>query len=466
MHAPAHIQAFNKNVKNLLKKTKQSRQAKLTPSSSRLSKDVIRQQTRFYDTVNNNTHTQATARKIVSNIPTDFETKTLNIWVSDDSFGLGCAKNKCVTQEMVDALAARFLKVGPNNDIYDWVTNIYGKEWGTIASEKYENLIDPNNEITILLTDIDNDNNENGGAIGYFYSKDNYTEASYSGSNERVMFYIDAVMFANTNGSNLWSIEDAWPKEVVGTLAHEFVHMIEFYQKAIILETQGSETWLSEMLAETTEDMVATKIQSSGPRGVVYTDGSAGKANNTDGRYGLFNAYNTISLNTWNGELADYSKVNAFGAYLTRNYGGATLLHDMMHNTSTDTQAVVAGVKKSISGQNKTFDDLQKEWGIAVMLSDQENLAVDTPSYNTGDFTETSYGTATTVTYEMGSINFFNYRYRKSKSLVQDGPQIMTTVGKVKPRGNYYYKVGDNISGLVELNLTVDSSTEATLIVK
>jgi len=87
----------------------------------------------------------------------------LNVWVSDDSFdGPGCTKARCVTQTMVDALADQFLKTGSDNDIYDWVTNIYGEEWGSDAQVKYSNLIAANSEITILLTDIDNDNSPNG----------------------------------------------------------------------------------------------------------------------------------------------------------------------------------------------------------------------------------------------------------------------------------------------------------------
>ena len=75
--------------------------------------------------------TNATARKVVSRYLNKLGIKTLNIWVSDDSFdsGSGCSKARCVTQDMVDALADYFLVSGLDNDIYDWVTNIYGEEW-------------------------------------------------------------------------------------------------------------------------------------------------------------------------------------------------------------------------------------------------------------------------------------------------------------------------------------------------
>jgi hypothetical protein len=49
-------------------------------------------------------------------------------------------------------------------------------------------------------------------------------------------------------------------------------------------------------------------------------------------------------------------------------------------------------------------------------------------------------------------INFFNYSPQ---------PAIKTTAGIVKPQGNYYYKVGDNLTGTVTIDLTLNGTTEA-----
>jgi len=459
LHAPAYIQAFNAKIKTLLLSNKKTleRQSKVLATTVKREKDIVGNSQRFYLDEVRYKSTLATARKVVSNVTTVFGTKTLNIWVSDDSFdsGFGCSKSKCVTQEMVDALADTFLKVGSDNDIYDWVTNIYGEEWGSDAQAKYSNLIGESDEITILLTDIDGDNSPIGGVVGYFWAKDNFDNSTISGSNERIMFYVDSVMFANGEGS--WDIDDFWPKEIVSTLAHEFQHMIHFYQKTILLVDANSsddeDTWINEMLSETTEDVIATKIRYNGPRGVDYRDGSAGESGNTKGRYPLFNQNNTLSLTTWYNSDYDYSKVNAFGAFLIRNYGGAKVLHDIMHSSLLHEDAIVDAVRKSPQGEGKTFDDLLKEWGIAVLLSNRTDLE-NTPTYNTGDFTLDRYNN---ITYELGSINFFNY-----DSL----PKINTIAGTVQPQGNYYYKVGDNLTGIVTIDLTLNGTTEATLIAK
>ncbi len=448
IRTPEYVRQFNANIPNLLKKAGQH---PLEKTLIVKREDSTGETDTFYLDTNGNDATEVTAKKIVSNVSTNFGDKTLNIWVSNDSFGEGCGKAKCVTQEMVDALADSFLHTGLDNDVYDWVTNIYGEAWGDDAQGVYSNLISSNDEITILLTDIDDDNSSNGGVVGYFWAKDNYKKSSLSGSNERVMFYIDSVMFANGNGD--WDINDFWPKEMISTLAHEFQHMIHFYQKTVLLADDSTDTWIDEMLAETTEELVATKIQHTGPRGVAYTDGSAGDTDNTSGRYPLFNENNTLSLTSWGNQLRDYSKVNAFGAFLTRNYGGAKLLHDVMHNSYTDEQAIVDAVNNSANGGSKTFDNLLTEWGVAVLLSDHENLE-DTPFYNTGDFTEESYNG---TTYQMGSINFFNY---------SPTPTIYTTTGTIPKKGNYYYKIGDNLTGDVTVELELNGQTEVTLIAK
>ena len=352
---------------------------------------------------------------------------------------------------MIDNLANNFLKAGDNNDIYDWVTNIYGEEWGPGPSYTYTSFIPDKNTIDILLFDIDNDNSINGGTVGYFYSKDNFRTSDINGSNERIMFYVDSVLYANPFYNGYWQ------KFVYSTLAHELQHMIHFYKKNLIALNGGlSKSWLNEMMSVTTEYLIATKVKHTGDRGVEYNDGSAGIEGNRDGRFPLFNQRNTTTLTNWNGALSDYAKVVSFGAFLVNNYGGASLLHNMMINEYGDKQTIIDAIK-STKGVDVTFGELLQKWGIAVMLSDHDNLDDDTPKYNTGDFTINSYGG---INYEMGSINFFNYN---PKPTIFTGDKNIT----INPHANYYYKIGENISSnLVELNITLDANTKAVLIAK
>ena len=445
-YPPNYITDFNKkSTKSLIKNSGRNLNIVATPKSNLVVGDTHT----FYLSTDKSVSTEATLKSVISNVDTNVGTRTLNVWVSNDSFGSGCPKATCVTQTMVDELADRFLKSGSNNDIYDWVTNIYGSEWGSLASSKYSNVISQTDTIDILLTDIDQDNRTSGGVVGYFWSKDNFLTSQYSGSNERIMFYADSVMFANTSNG------DYWQKILYSTLAHELQHMINFYQKNIVY-TSGCETWLNEMMSVSTEDLLTTKLEHDGARAVKYTDGTAGASGNTNGRFPIFNKNNDITLTNWNQTsdvLNDYSKVSSFGAFLLRNYGGAELMHNIMDNNFSDENAIIDAVKTT-TGKDVTFVNILQEWGIAVMLSSIDNL-VNAPQYNFGDFLSVSYGG---VSYDLGSINFFNYNPL---------PKLHTTMGPIEPHANYYYKIGENItSSSIDLNISLDANTEATLIAK
>ncbi|MFK5975062.1 MAG: PKD domain-containing protein [Sulfurovum sp.] len=438
--SPQYVDDFDIKIPALIAEAKK-RVIGGTDTISARSEDIVGNNRVFYLDNSGTERTTATTRKVVYNVNTNMGSKTLNISVSNDAFGSGCSKVNCVTQDMVDGLADNFLKSGLDNDIYDWVTNIYGEEWGASNG-----LISDNNEITILLTDIDSDNSPNGGVIGFFWSKDNFVSRY---SNEKVMFYIDSVMFANKN-NGVWDINGFWAKETITTLAHEFQHMISFYQKEILRSTRVDK-WLDEMLSLATEDMLATKLKQNGPRGVSYLDGSAGMPNNSSGKYPIYNINNTLSLTDWSNEVKQYSKVSSFSAFLIRNYGGAKLLHDMIHNNFGDERAVVNAINLSPNGYGKNFSNLLHEWGVAVMLSGYDNI-VDIPTYNTGDF---SYSTYNSITYSVGSINFFNYN---------PTPAINNALGTINSNANYFYKVGDYLTGDVTIHLKLNGQTEATLI--
>lgn len=495
-HAPEHIRLFNANSHRLVRKNSEkynSRAKRLTPKSAKTIVVNGSKETFVTDIYTNSAHpeylkmktkTDATARFVSENpIETTSGKKTLIIWVQDDSFGSdslsSCAKNdgtttqiNCVTNSMVTALADKFLRAGGSNDTYDWVTNIYGKEWD---NTNFSNLIENDNTINILLTDI-NEDRSLGGVIGFFYSKDNFKKEAVPGSNERLMFYIDSIMLAS-DGEGF----GYWTKVIYATLAHEFTHMIEYYQKDI-LKNKTNDTWLSEMTAEATEYLTSYEVQHSSPRGIAYDEGSAGNPSNNRDRYPDFNRYNnTFSLSSFNNNIQDYSKVSAFGAFLVNNYGGPQVLRDIMQSDKVDENAVIEAVNNFNNTSTTTFGDILRDWGIAVLLSDKVMSGQSlTPRYNTGGFTNTNFNGITdangtpvgnSTEYKIGSINFFNYSYcPKSRctniSDFKHGPTVSSTIGIVKPHGNYFYKVGDNLTGKVTLNLNTDNNIEITLIAK
>ncbi len=445
-HAPEYIMNFNHSGVGEYRELNRDDKIEYQKEDSSINREL------FYLEKDTSISTQATVKKNIKNIKTEYGNKSLSIWVSDDSFGEDCSKVYCIEQNMIDELANSFLKDGSDNDIYDWVTNIFGKEW---SETNNSTLIDDNHEITILLTDIDSDNRESGGVLGYFYAKDNYRKSIFSGSNERTMFYIDSVTFASHSSSREWSIDGYRQKKILSTLAHEFEHMIQFYQKNILYNNSGLKPWIDEMLAVTVEDIIATKLRSNGLRGVSYTRGDAGEEGNLNGRFPLFNKNINITLPTWSNRVEDYSKVGAFGSYLIRNYGGAELLHNILHNRYISEDAIIDAVRRTPNGYEKDFNTLMHDWGIAILLSSNTNLGVDSGYlYNLGDFLETRYENST---YSMGSINFFNYKNQ---------PNIIDKVDSIEPKSNLFYKIGTGLTGDINITIEKNPNIKTTLIFK
>ncbi len=402
--------------------------------------------------------TTSTTLRLTRTVNTKFGDKTLNIYVSNDSFddGSGCQKSYCVTQDMVDAMADKFLQSGLDNDIYDWETNIYGEEWGADASKKYSNLIGQTDEITILLTDIDDDNDPNKGVIGYFWAKDNMT--NLDGSNQEIMFYIDSVMYANRGNEDFWSTTEKMPMEVLSTLAHEFQHMISFYQKSI-LRGGGESTsiWLDETLSCATEYLLSSKIKTYTPRQISYDDGSAGSYPIIEGQFPYFNKYiNQYTLTSWSNTSAQYGGAYALGAYILQNYGGAKLLHNIMQNNYLDENAILEGIKLT-TGKSISLENLFNGCGVGITLSDKIlDPQRDNPFiFNSGDYYCQSYNDSI---YCMGSINFYNYFPQPNFTYQKDGT--------LYPNSNRYLYLENNAFGTYNISLNLGSGVIATVIIK
>ncbi len=423
------------------------------------------------------TSINATCR-YVSNpaVSTAFGSKTLSIWVADDQWTTQPAlyPNK-VTQDMVDVLVSKFLIAGLDNDIYDWVTNIYGDvskntaEWGPVSGSSLSPsaktmMIPESNQITILLFDIDPPGVPgDGGVVGYFWAKDNFKSSAISYSNERVMFYMDSIMFAHSDGG-AWDITDKWPSTVISILSHEFQHMIHFYQKTVMRSYgQGSETWLDEMCALATEDLVADKVHVDGPRGVSYLDYSDGDSPNTTDRLSRYNFYNNYSVTKWySGDdvFASYSINYAFGAYLMRNFGGAQFFHDVMHNEFTDQAAIEDALNKA--GYTLSFGEVLQQWAVANLLSDKTTTAAGY-KYNDSTPLVTFASTVNTKPYTIGAINLDNYLY-----VTQNGPYIRDTMktGSMPQASNYYYRAGTGLTGEQTWNIKLKSRVRMNVVVK
>ncbi|MBU2511457.1 hypothetical protein KJ966_08960 [bacterium] len=417
---------------------------------------------------NRNTQVSVTAtlRKIID-VSTDV---VLNLWVADNAWD-SCSKKFCMTSDKLNAFGEKFLKSGSDNDIYEWVTNIFGAPWGTHSNSAYISA-SAAGEIDILFYDIDADNSDDGGVLGFFWPKDNAIRDSsdttnYTNiSNERLMFYIDSVMAANPQdildqsgaGDSTWDITDEMPAEMVATLAHEFQHMIHFYQKTMIRAGSSSETWLNEMCSLVTEDLVADKIMANGPRGTAYDTYSAGSSGNSSGRLPWFNSINYYGLIDWySGSAVYYSYATsyAFGAYIARNYGGAGLFQKIIQNSYTDETAVTRAL--SDMGHDLSFADLLKRWGVAVLLSG-DTTASSGYQYNSGN---SFVSTLDSVTYELGSINL--YYYSPLPAITESSSFAVSSMYKTS---NRYFKVGSEMTNSGTWTISMPSGVKLTVVTR
>ena len=432
------------------------------------------------DDDDNRVEIPATARKVVTD-----GTRTTAVWVADREWSTRCGTaEKCVTQEMVDAVANRFLRPGAGNDIYDWVTAVFGAPWGP---HPYSDMIPPEaaGEIHILFFDIDDDGIPRPGqvrTIGFFLSLNNFLRdpdhpvpvlARLSPlSNERLIFFMDSPYLASRTGPT-WEVTDGRPSVIIGTLAHEFQHMINFYQK-LILRDGSSATWLNEMASEVAEDLIADKLMIDGPRGVDYDDPTAGEPDNLRGRLPEYNFFNDIRVTSWEDDIANYSINYALGAYLARTYG-AEVFSRIVQTAAYGVEAIEEALDGL--GQDVSFGDVLANWAAATLLSD--NAAAPAPyRYNPGTWTTSHAGG---IDYRLGSIDLFNYAWvPPGVSLEGTGPNLLRRLAffgpylhslrtfnarTQPPHSNMYATIG-RATGTVRLSVSALGDNRITVVVK
>ena len=345
------------------------------------------------------------------------------------------------TPTMVTSLADRFLSSPASpSDIYHLDTGAVGEPWGA-HTNPYLIPWDNNSTITILLADL-NASYYGAVTVGYYWSKDNYASAYLPGSNQRIMFYIDSTLYAQVlSGESGWAPTNYWPKIVFSTLAHEFQHMIQFYQKQVIHNeiASGTETWINEMCSQIMEDLVADKLGVEGPRGVAPTDPTAGTGGNTAGRIPIFNQNMSLGLigSSASYSLDDYSTSYAFGAWLSRNFGGAELLRRIVQDPATDSSCVTNAVA-AYTGKAETMPDLLDRWAVSILGSNRTDMPRGY-RYNNGNwFTSSENG----INYNLGSLSFWNY---------SPAPQVLSPGGSLPSEilpaaSNVYYRASNGLS--------------------
>lgn len=306
---------------------------------------------------------------------------TLKVWLES---------NITVDDALITKLADSFLSPTSTHDIFHWETGMIGLHWGEHSHPDQYIASSAKNEFNIFL--IDTNNGGSGRLLGFFNWDDVTLKSS---SNEHPIVYLDANLLANT------SYVDAthtltWQNVIFSTLAHEFQHMINHYQKTIKKGLAITSPWEDEMASLMMEQLVAAKLGIPAPSNL---------------RIPTFNqrpyytfAEDTDTFYTCSDNLCSYyGSTFAYGAYLLRNFGGAKFMHDFIQSDVLGTSSVDDALKKG--GYKETFKTTARKFGTAVALSDNTNVLSSYQFNNKNGFSSTYNG----VTYTYPSINFFSF---------------------------------------------------------
>lgn len=218
----------------------------------------------------------------------------------------------------IDELAKEF-----ETNIYPTLTSSFGSEWRP--------GIDNDNKTTILIHQMID------GVAGYFNPGDEYPTAQVKTSNQREMIYL--------------SPESTVSSARKSFLAHEFVHLITFYQKDK-LKGASEETWLNEGRAEYAPTLMDYDKQ---------YDGS-----NLQRRVKNFIESPQDSLTEWKGKTADYGVLNLFIQYLNDHYGNKILI-DSLHSDKTGIASLNEALVKN--GFRENFQQIFSDWTIAIFIN-------------------------------------------------------------------------------------------------
>jgi hypothetical protein len=337
---------------------------------------------------------QATSAQKAAAPTIDVGTPWSDIWVIDTSttaynFVTINATCKRVTSSAYifvdDSVAARFSDSLLDQYVVGW-NNIYPTNQAKFGNE---NDVDGNGKVIILFS-----GKITGGVLGYFYSGD-----KYAGTNSNVadIFYVtaDTTYINNTN-------------TILGTLAHEFQHMIYFdnhYNRGVT----GAYTWLNEGLSMLAE----------------YHNGYTN--NSYDWMQYFLQMPEGASLTCWSGH---YGATGLFVRYLYEQYGDAAI-KKMVQTDKIGIAAVEAAT-------GKDFNQVYKDWTWALFLSNTGYTSNGKYNFRTLNLQQMVTGASRTG-LQPYSINTPGYSwYYLPYQLVFDQLTELNANSTVKGTGTYW----------------------------
>lgn len=342
-------------------------------------------------------------------------------------------------------------------EMYKYITEVYGPlpenmiyspngSFNDCVKRPMTNFSTTGIKINILIGDIFSDNTNkmaatDNGVMGMVCQKDLYASGVQGkntvvdASNSGNYFYLDSY----------WAVKDE--KEAFSTMAHEFQHLIGFGLKYVEYALEYDSYYLTEMLSMLTEDMMQEYLEVS--------DNNVALA-----RLPLFNRYYfLLGLNEFSQDeymAIAYANAYSFGAWLSRQYGGTKLIHEMALNKYVGIDCMVKAVN-TVTGKDYSYLDLLRKYTQALVFT---NTDYAYPTMNKDAETSITYNG---YTYPMKAIDLWHLDDRlevKSNANVKyDGPQYFSssTGYKLPPYGFTLHKIGTIDADAKSVNLTLSA---------
>jgi hypothetical protein len=257
--------------------------------------------------------------------------------------------------------------------------------------------IDGNGRVVIFFTSTVNDltpKTSSSYVAGFFFSRDLFptvATANYdacAGSNMGEMFY---VMVPDPTRAGAFT-KASVTTEVIGTLAHEYQHLINASRRMYVNTTAQDfeEGWLDEGLAHIAEELLFYKVSGLSPR--QNLNSAAIRASTTtvnafnnyaSSNFGRYEAYlqnpKGYSVYADNDSLATRGATWSFLRYAADRAGSSdgTVWHDLVNSTTTGIANLTNVFGSGVVGE-------LRDWGVSVLADDiaGASSSYSQPSWN------------------------------------------------------------------------------------
>lgn len=305
----------------------------------------------------------------------DIDPKTGKVWsFVYDSKEYKAEATEKVKLEMCETIKDKFEAILP------YETALFGEKSKQIFSVGYSHSSVPSKPVDITMySDLANFTNlliydftaVSGRAIGvggYFDAADywpSYKHFDYSSdmlvagrSNEGNFLYFSVISLVHPEIFVFSPVDEKTnvPYNVYSSLAHEYMHSLQYARKNIEQNAESSDVYFGELLGVLCEYVMAPKLDIPANVDIVrrrflpyrydYTD--VGLAESRDG------------------DPKMYEAAFAFGAFLLHNYGGQKILSKMLRNQDDGNDAIVNAVKQ-VAGEDLSMEDLFKNFMEAMV---------------------------------------------------------------------------------------------------